>query len=58
MPKAKISRKQKKFGMKSLRIHEPFTSKELKNPSLVAETLLECIKTGDIVSARSLRNTY
>jgi DNA-binding phage protein len=37
-----------------LKAHEPFTSKELKNQHLVAETLLECIKTGDVDSFREV----
>ncbi len=36
--------------MKSLKEHVPFSSKELKNGKLVIETLLECIKTGDLDS--------
>ena len=54
MAKVKTSKKQKKFGTKSLRVHAPFTSKELKDHSLVAETLLECIKTGDIDAFRDV----
>jgi DNA-binding phage protein len=37
-----------------LKVHGPFSSKELKDPHLVAETLLECIKTGDIESFREV----
>ncbi len=33
-----------------MKVHEPFTSKELKDSKLVVETLLECIKTGDLES--------
>ncbi len=54
MRKAAISEKRKKSGTKSLRVHVPFASKELKNPHLVAETLLECIKTGDVESFREV----
>ncbi len=36
--------------MKYLKEHEAFTSRELKNPSLVVETLLDCIRTGDLAS--------
>ena len=46
--------RQKKSGMKSLKVHEPFASKELKNPHLVAETLLECIRSGDLDSFRDV----
>lgn len=54
MPKTKISKKRKKLGTKSLRVHEPFASKELKDRHLVADTLLECIKTGDMESFREV----
>jgi DNA-binding phage protein len=54
MRKAATSGKRKKSGTKSLRAHESFASKELKNPHLVAETLLECIKTGDMRSFREV----
>lgn len=48
MGKVKTSKRQKKSATKSLKAHVPFASKELHDPNLVAETLLECIKTGDI----------
>lgn len=48
------SKKQKGSGTKSLKEHVPFASKELKDPGLVAETLLECIKTGDLDSFRDV----
>lgn len=54
MAKAKTSRKPKKSEMKSLRAHAAFSNKDLKDHSLVAETLLECIKTGDIDSFRDV----
>jgi DNA-binding phage protein len=54
MRKIAISRKQRKSGMKSLKEHVPFTSKELKNSELVAETLLDCIKSGDLDSFRDV----
>ena len=54
MRKAKTSEKRRKSGTKSLRVHVPFASKELRNPHLVAETLLECIKTGDVESFREV----
>lgn len=37
-----------------MRAHEPFASKELKDPTLVMETLLECIKTGDLETFREV----
>ena len=54
MTKTVTSKKRKKLGTKSLRVHVPFASKELKNAHLVAETLLECIKTGDVDSFRDV----
>ncbi len=58
MAKAVTSKKQKKSGTKSLRVHEPFTSKELKNAKLVIETLLDCIRTGDIESFREVLTAH
>ncbi len=40
--------------MKSLKEHVPFTSKELKNAKLVSDTLLDCIKIGDLESFREV----
>lgn len=37
-----------------MKAYVPFTSKELKDHSLVAETLLECIKTGDLGAFRDV----
>lgn len=54
MAKAKTSKKQKRLGMKSLKVHEPFTSEELKDSQLVVEILLDCIRTGDINSFRDV----
>ncbi len=54
MRKAVTSRKPKRSGMKFLTEHVPFTSRELKDPQLVAETLLECIKSGDLDSFRDV----
>ncbi len=58
MAKVVTSKKQKKSGMKSLKAYEPFTSKELKNSKLVIETLLECIRTGDIESFREVLTAH
>lgn len=58
MAKAVTSKKQKKSGTKFLRGHEPFTSKELKNAKLVIETLLDCIRTGDIESFREVLTAH
>jgi DNA-binding phage protein len=54
MAKAKTSKKQKKSAKKFLTEHVPFASKELKDSALVAEVLLDCIKTGDIESFRDV----
>ncbi len=37
-----------------MKAHEPFTSPELKNSPIVAETLLECIRTGDLGAFREV----
>ena len=58
MAKAVTSKKQKKSGTKSLKAHAPFTSKELKDSHLVADTLLECIKTGDIEAFREVLTAH
>ena len=54
MAKAVTSKKRKRSGTKSLTEYVPFSSPELKNPKLVSETLLECIKTGDLDSFRDV----
>ena len=54
MAKAKILKKPKKSEKKFLKAHEPFTSKLLRDRNLVAETLLECIKTGEIDAFRDV----
>lgn len=54
MAKTKTSKRQRKSAKKFLKVHEPFSSKELQNSKLVIETLLECIKTGEIDSFRDV----
>lgn len=54
MRKTATSGKRRKSETKSLRVHEPFASKELKDSHLVAETLLECIRTGDLDAFREV----
>lgn len=54
MRKIETLEKRKKSATKSLKVHEPFASKELKDSHLVAETLLECIRTGDLNSFREI----
>lgn len=58
MGKTVTSKKRKESGTKSLMVHKPFTSPELKDPRLVSETLLECIKTGDLGSFRDVLASY
>lgn len=43
---------------KFLMVHEAFTSDELKDSQLVIDTLLECIKTGDIDSFREVLTAH
>lgn len=54
MAKIATSKKQKKSATKSLKVHAPFESKILKDSEVVADTLLECIKTGDLESFREV----
>jgi DNA-binding phage protein len=54
MAKTVISKKRKKSATKSLREHAPFASRELKDSHLVAEALLDCIKSGDVESFREV----
>lgn len=54
MRKTATSGKRKKSATKSLKVHDPFVSKELKDSHLVAETLLECIRTGDLEAFREV----
>jgi len=54
MRKTVISGKRRKSATKFLTVHEPFTSKELKDSHLIAETLLDCIRTGDLGAFREV----
>lgn len=54
MPRIATLKKQKKSATKSLKVHAPFKSKILKDSEVVADTLLECIKTGDLDSFREV----
>lgn len=58
MRKTATSRRRRGSGTKSLTEHVPFTSPELKNAKLVSETLLECIRTGDLDSFREVLAVY
>lgn len=48
MAKFVTSKNQKKTATKSLKVHAPFKSKKLKDFEVLADKLLECIKTGDL----------
>lgn len=54
MAKTVTSKKQKKSATKSLKAYVPFKSKELSDAKLVIETLLDCIKTGDLKTFREV----
>ena len=58
MAEVATSKRQRRSGTKSLKVHEPFTSKELKNAKLVIDTLLDCIRTGDIESFREVLTAH
>lgn len=58
MGKSLTSKKQKKSETKSLKAHVPFKSLELKNVKLVIETLMDCIKSGDIETFREVLTAY
>ena len=58
MAKAVTSKKRKRTATKSSKAHVPFTSKELKNAKLVVETLLECIRSGDVESFREVLTAH
>lgn len=54
MRKIATSKKQRKYEKKSLKEYVPFESKELKKSEVVAEVLLDCIKSGDLESFREV----
>ena len=58
MIKVVTSKKRKKLETKSLAPRAQFSSPELKNPKLVSETLLECIRTGDLDAFRDVLASY
>lgn len=58
MGKVVTSKKRKESEMKSLKVHVPFKSKELKDPEVVTEALLDCIKSGDIEAFREVLTVY
>lgn len=51
----------RKPGLKpkrELHCHKPFAAKEVKDPGLVAEALLDCIKTGDLGAFREVLSAH
>lgn len=44
--------------MRSSTVHVPFSSPELKDPKLVSEALLECIKVGDLNAFRDVLTSF
>lgn len=58
MAKTATSKKRKGSGKKYLREYVPFTSPELRDPKIVSEALLECIKTGDLEAFRDVLASY
>jgi len=58
MRKIGTSKKPKKSATKYLKEHVPFSSPELKDAKLVSETLLECIRSGDLESFREVLTAH
>ena len=58
MAKTATSKKPKKSEMTSLKAHVLFKRNELKDVDLVIETLLDCIKTGDIEAFREVHSAH
>ena len=58
MRKIGTSKKRKGSKRKSSTVHVPFSSPQLKNPKLVSEALLECIKTGDLDAFRDVLTSF
>ena len=58
MAKTVTSKGQKKSKTLALKAHVPFKSPELKDVDLVVETLLDCIKTGDIDTFREVLTAH
>ena len=58
MRNKETSKKLKRSEMKSLKVHVPFVNKELKDTKLVVDTLLECIREGDIDSFREVLTSH
>jgi len=58
MVKAKILKKPKKSALKSLKGQETFARPELKDAKLVVETLLDCLRDGDVETFREVLTTH
>ena len=58
MAKQLLSRKKKIAEKKPLIVHASFKHSEPKDSKLVSDTLLECIRTGDIDSFRNVLASY
>lgn len=58
MAKVRTLKKQKKSVTKSLKEHEPFTSPELGDSKLVVETLLDCLREGDVETFREVLTAH
>ncbi len=58
MAKIATSKKQKSPEKKPLITHVQVEGSELKNSKLVSETLLECVRTGDLDSFRDVLATH
>lgn len=58
MGKTGTLRKQKKSKNKSLREHIPFKSDIIRDRKVVTETLLDCIRTGDMESFREVLTVF
>lgn len=58
MAKIVTSKKRKKSAKKSLAAYVPYSNPDLKDSKLVSETLLDCIRTGDLDSFRDVLASY
>ena len=54
MAKTKTSKKPRKSKKNTFTVHVPFTSPGLKDVERVIDTLLDCIREGDIASFREV----
>jgi DNA-binding phage protein len=54
MGKIETSAKRKGSEKRSLKAHKPFVNAEMRDPKLVADTLLDCIREGDLDAFREV----